>query len=157
MGGHRVAQAVRTEVGGVGDGLQGAMDEAAHHAGVDPGAAVADEDGLAGVAGQLAAPAHPVVESSPGGGAERDGALLAAFAEDADDAASGIQVGQVEAAEFGDPDSAGVEHLKDRQVTAERGPALVRLSLVDECGQSVQRLPDVVDLQGGWQPPVGAR
>ena len=48
VGRHRVPQAVRAQVRALGERSQRPVHETAHHPGIDPAAAVADEDSLTG-------------------------------------------------------------------------------------------------------------
>ncbi|MPN50692.1 hypothetical protein SDC9_198324 [bioreactor metagenome] len=82
MGGHRMPQAVRADIGCLRDGVHGLM----HHPPRDPriqsATLASQKDSLRRRSGQpLRTPGQPRLHRAPGGVAQRDGALLVALAQ----------------------------------------------------------------------------
>ena len=155
VGGHRVAQAVRPQVGGVGHHRQGLVDQPTHHPGIDPCAAVTDEQGETRAGhGKEAAHPQPGVQCPKRRAAERHRPLLATLSEHAQEPALGVDVPEVEPAELGHPDPGRVEHLDDGQVAAPCGHPGGLSGLGDPCREPLQQEPGLVHLHRRRQPSV---
>ena len=114
MRGHSVAQAVRTEIRRAVDDREGAVDDPADDARVDPPTALTDEQGRARLAGEQgrSRPGEPGLDRPPGRVADRDGALLVPLAEHPNDPPISIEIVEIESAQLRDPDPGRIQQLE---------------------------------------------
>ncbi len=125
--------------------------------GIDAGAAASDERRRTRPVGHQAGPqVEPCREGARGGAAERHGTLLASLAENPGQSAMPVEVTEVEAAQFRDPHSAGVERLHDGKIAGRHRGGLRMLGFSHPHLQSVEDARRGPPVQRGWQRSGGS-
>ena len=149
MGGHGVPQAVRSEIGCPVDEPQGAVDDPADDAWIEPPSPLADEQRRPGLAGGQPSSAllDPGIDGPDSGIADGDAALLATLAEHPDHPPVPIKIAEIESAELRDPDPGRVKQLEDRDVARRHRPA----ELLGGRDRLIEHLRRIGTLQRGRQ------
>lgn len=155
MRGHRVPQAVWTQVGSFRTRPQRPMHQSPNDARIDPGAAIADEHGPARLrTGQPVAILQPGVQGQQRRATQGHDPFFAALTQDPQQLAVTIQIAQVDPTQLGDPDPTGVEHFDDREVAAGPRDAQVSLRRSHLARQGVQHQAHLFHGNCGRQSPI---
>lgn len=153
VGRHGVAQTMRAEVGRIWHSGQGSMHDPAHDPGIDPVAAVTDEQRPFSRIGELRSIVGPRVHGAKSRAPQRHSPFFVPLAEDAKRAALTIDVSKVDPAEFRHPDAAGVQRLEDRGVP-EQCSAIRGGGRRSGLGQTFEQTPRCLLIESLRQAPL---